>query len=138
VASIVDAALNLERHPSDHPRAKVVLSLASVGVLFLVAEGCSLYATATQVTTTFLLVVPTLVGMMLIVEIIAGALVRADLVKISSDDMSSQWEARLESGVKKRQEHPPHLAESADILENALQEESKVHRPDDTTDRHNR
>jgi hypothetical protein len=78
-----------------------ILDLTSIVVVFIVGEGCALYAVATQTSTTFLLLVPCLAAFSAVTDIMNNVLIAAGVRK-PHGTAQSRMEEQLKRMLEKR------------------------------------
>jgi hypothetical protein len=79
-----------------------MLDLASIGLMFIVGEGCALYAVAAEASSTFLLLMVCMVAISTVSDIMGNVLVAAGLRK-PPGGAEARMQAQLERMWRKRQ-----------------------------------
>jgi hypothetical protein len=101
IASVTTEGFNRLMSARSASPLEPILDLASVGLMFVVGEGCALYAVAAETTSTFLLLVICMVAISTVGDIMGNVLVVAGLRK-PPRGAEAQLQARLERMWQKR------------------------------------
>jgi ABC-type transport system involved in cytochrome c biogenesis permease component len=116
VASVVENALSFERQRYSPGLFTAVMRTFGLG--FLVAEGFALYAVASNSSSTFILLVPVIIAVMLTTDVITGALERAGAKEMK--DPATRVEELMKSRVVNQRAKAAALEASADLLASEL------------------